>query len=413
MSAQLQRTHDRERLAREATRGLQVLDSSSYGFAVDRGPRELVQACGPDLPLGRVMPTAAQIIGRRAGGVDKARVPCEWCRAAPRPAGVGAVGHEAFECPRRFYEDTGEYMPGFDSAGTKVEALWDASRTNPLEAVARDWEELRGLGFFADTEATLPPPARRAPLLDVSRTGRPRRLWSERGAMSTPDWSQRLARFERVVGKAAGRAAGGGTLQSRDEPPRGRVSAASADARRGILSISGGLLGRNRGARSVVFVGDGSAPNGESAPAGTPGSQAGARPGPVTIVDGYIPSAKRRAALFLQAVQQNRVDEVRAFVAQTHGPVDVDSQDRFGNTGLLIAVRNGYKRMTKLFIGAGVGMDRQNRAGNTALHYARGLGHTPIFDFLLGKGADDTIVNENGLTCYQYAVTSEAGTTSS
>jgi ankyrin repeat protein len=162
----------------------------------------------------------------------------------------------------------------------------------------------------------------------------------------------------------------------------------------------------------VVFAGDGGdGGDGEvvrkeiELPSRGPGAAAAAdaaAAGAITVVDGYIPSAKKRSAALLQLAQQNRVDEVRELLEQRRGPVDADTQDRFGNSGLLIAAKNGYKRLTKLFVRFGADLGRQNRDGNTALHYARGMGHTAIFDFLLAKGADDTVVNEQGLTCYQY-----------
>ena len=161
VSAQLQRMHDRERAARDAMRGLSLLGVQERGgggaAALGGWPRELAQACGPDLPLGKVMPTAAQIVGRRAGGVDKSRVVCEWCRAAARPAGVGAAGHEAWECPRRFYDETGEYMPGFDGGGTKVRAV-RPGRPAPFKLCVGAAPYFLPPAAVAAPEAVLPPP---------------------------------------------------------------------------------------------------------------------------------------------------------------------------------------------------------------------------------------------------------------
>ena len=288
-----------------------------------------------------------------------------------------------------------------------METLWDASKTEPLPAAAAELATLRGLGYFADTEATVPPPARRVPLLDISRAGRPRRLWVERGAYTTPDWPLRRTRFERVAGTPPppppDDGAGSGRLGKTE------LSAARADARRGVLSVSGGLSGRSRKGRSVVFVSD-TGGNGAGQELRLPAAgPAGAAAEAVTMVEGFVPSVKRRVALFLQAVQQNRVDVVRAFLAGVHGPVAPDVADRFGNTALLVAARYGYRRMTKLLVGAGVRLDWQNRSGNTALHYARALGHTTVFDYLLAHGADDSLVNADGLTCHQYALTAAAG----
>ena len=91
-----------------------------------------------------------------------------------------------------------------------------------------------------------------------------------------------------------------------------------------------------------------------------------------------------------------------SLLSQAHGEVPVDGADRFGNTGLHLAARNGYRRLVKLFVRSGASLDRQNSEGNTALHLALGLGHRAVFDFLRAAGADDTLVNLDGLTCYQY-----------
>ena len=153
--------------------------------------------------------------------------------------------------------------------------------------------------------------------------------------------------------------------------------------------MSGGLSGRSRKGRSVVVVSD-TGGNGAGQELRLPAAgPAGAAAEAVTMVEGFVPSVKRRVALFLQAVQQNRVDVVRAFLAGVHGPVAPDVADRFGNTALLVAARNGYRRMTKLLVGA--------------------LGHTTVFDYLLAHGADDSLVNADGLTCHQYALTAAAG----
>jgi hypothetical protein len=79
----------------------------------------------------------------------------------------------------------------------------------------------------------------------------------------------------------------------------------------------------------------------------------------------------------------------------------VDATDEFGNTPLVIAAQNGYKRMTKLLLRHGADINAQNNRGNTPLHFSYAYGFKVLAEYLKEKGADDTIRNDAGLTCYQ------------
>jgi len=79
----------------------------------------------------------------------------------------------------------------------------------------------------------------------------------------------------------------------------------------------------------------------------------------------------------------------------------VDATDEFGNTPLVIAAQNGYKRMTKLLLRHGADINAQNNRGNTPLHFSYAYGFKVLAEYLKEKGADDTIRNDGGLTCYQ------------
>jgi hypothetical protein len=79
----------------------------------------------------------------------------------------------------------------------------------------------------------------------------------------------------------------------------------------------------------------------------------------------------------------------------------VDATDEFGNTPLVIAAQNGYKRMTKLLLRHSADINAQNNRGNTPLHFSYAYGFKVLAEYLKEKGADDTIRNDAGLTCYQ------------
>jgi len=59
--------------------------------------------------------------------------------------------------------------------------------------------------------------------------------------------------------------------------------------------------------------------------------------------------------------------------------------------------------VVELLISCGVDMDHQDKGGNTALMWATGNGSINSVDWLLGKGADATIRNESGRTALDIA----------
>jgi ankyrin repeat protein len=83
------------------------------------------------------------------------------------------------------------------------------------------------------------------------------------------------------------------------------------------------------------------------------------------------------------------------------GEVPLNVVDENGNTLLMQAVQNGYKRGMKICLRAGVEANLQNYKGNTALHYAHEYGYEELAEYLKTKVlADDTILNEMGENCY-------------
>ena len=101
IALQLEQKQNRMEKARKNIAGISTETALQRINQRSLGNQEVVQGWGPLLNLGVNMPTAAQIIGYRAGGVDKSNLNCEWCKNEKWKAGVGEFGHEAFECPRR------------------------------------------------------------------------------------------------------------------------------------------------------------------------------------------------------------------------------------------------------------------------------------------------------------------------
>ena len=67
---------------------------------------------------------------------------------------------------------------------------------------------------------------------------------------------------------------------------------------------------------------------------------------------------------------------------------DVNAQDDYGNTALMVALEMGYIEIAKLLIDAGAYVNAQDYYGDTALMLASGGGHPEIVKLLIEAGAD-------------------------
>jgi len=67
--------------------------------------------------------------------------------------------------------------------------------------------------------------------------------------------------------------------------------------------------------------------------------------------------------------------------------VNINIQDKTGNSPLMLAARNGYETVTKHLLDQGAEVNLINEKGYSALTYAYEQGHEKIFDQLKAKGA--------------------------
>jgi len=81
--------------------------------------------------------------------------------------------------------------------------------------------------------------------------------------------------------------------------------------------------------------------------------------------------------------------------------LEVDTEDQFGNTLLILACQQGNKRMAKFLLRRGAYINAQNHSGNSVLHYLYEYGHVDLATYLVSKGADDSYLNSDGMTCYE------------
>ena len=74
--------------------------------------------------------------------------------------------------------------------------------------------------------------------------------------------------------------------------------------------------------------------------------------------------------------------------------IDLDFQDKNGNTYLHLAVTAQQKEIIKILLEKGIDINKQNKEGNTALHLAYWINNKPIINILIENGIDTKIVNK-------------------
>ena len=74
--------------------------------------------------------------------------------------------------------------------------------------------------------------------------------------------------------------------------------------------------------------------------------------------------------------------------------IDLDYQDREGNTYLHLAVNSKNEEIIKILIETGIFINKQNKNGNTALHLAYNINDNSIIKLLIDKGIDKNILNK-------------------
>lgn len=78
--------------------------------------------------------------------------------------------------------------------------------------------------------------------------------------------------------------------------------------------------------------------------------------------------------------------------------VDLDGQDKHGNTALILATNQGHTDIAKMLIEKGAKLDVQNKDGYTALILAADKGHAEIATLLIESGAKLDMQSANGVT---------------
>lgn len=104
---------------------------------------------------------------------------------------------------------------------------------------------------------------------------------------------------------------------------------------------------------------------------------------------------------FVEAVRENRIDDVRELI---RGGADVNAVDMFGgNTGLHWSARKGLSRMARLLLDNGARVDARNDEGETPLHWAAAHGQKTLLVTLIAHGADVNAIDRAGWTSLRWA----------
>ena len=96
---------------------------------------------------------------------------------------------------------------------------------------------------------------------------------------------------------------------------------------------------------------------------------------------GKLPLSSRA---FLCAVRSGQVDVVQKILAGESRRNDINVQNDWGDTALLIAAHLGYLTICKMLLAGGACSAKQNNRGETCLHRASVTGNVKIVEAILG-----------------------------
>jgi hypothetical protein len=107
------------------------------------------------------------------------------------------------------------------------------------------------------------------------------------------------------------------------------------------------------------------------------------------------PSNKEKEDFF-NAVEGGKIDKVQDMLSSNSRLLNIVNQ--YGNTPLIVAVKNRHERIVKLLIRAGADINKVKDEGWTPLLYAASDGHDRIVKLLLDSGANPNKATDEGWT---------------
>ena len=95
-------------------------------------------------------------------------------------------------------------------------------------------------------------------------------------------------------------------------------------------------------------------------------------------------------------------NDIEIFKLLLNAGADINKQNKYGNTPLTMATSNNKIEIVKLLLNAGADIDKQNIFGNTPLIAAAYKNNREIVEILLDYGADEFILNDENKSFYDY-----------
>ena len=81
---------------------------------------------------------------------------------------------------------------------------------------------------------------------------------------------------------------------------------------------------------------------------------------------------------------------------EVYKKIDINSRDEEGNTFLILSVKSGNNRISKMLLEKGANTNIQNYEGNAALHFALSRKNFEMADLLKVYGAKEDLTNKKG-----------------
>ncbi|WP_425381393.1 ankyrin repeat domain-containing protein [Spiroplasma endosymbiont of Polydrusus pterygomalis] len=102
-------------------------------------------------------------------------------------------------------------------------------------------------------------------------------------------------------------------------------------------------------------------------------------------------------ALFLYAARIGDLEIIKAFLANG---IDINTQDKDGNTTLHFATKNRRLKTVTFLLAHGININQQNKDGNTALHLATNYWNLNIVNVLIANSANINQQNKKNETAF-------------
>lgn len=116
---------------------------------------------------------------------------------------------------------------------------------------------------------------------------------------------------------------------------------------------------------------------------------------------GTAPTAKPLAKDLITAIEQGRIEQVKALVAKG---LDVNARTAKGSTALMVAARANRQAIAQFLLDKGAEVNAKNGTNDTALIHAAAKGSVPVARVLLRAKADPNIANIDGGDALIYSI---------